>query len=131
MPGGTYHFRVVVSNILGTVFGPDATITLPSPVSGDLNGDGYIDQRELDTVLAKYWPTSPLLMMTNAARLEGGQFQFALTNTTGWAFSVIASSDPAAPLSTWTNVGAAWPVWQFQDPYSSNQPQRFYRLRWP
>ena len=131
MPGGLYHYRVVASNILGMVFGPDNTITLPSSVPGDINGDGHVDQRELDAVLANYWPTSPLLMMTNAAQLEGGQFQFALTNTTGWAFGVIASSDPAAPLSTWTNIGSAWPVWQFQDPYSSNQPQRFYRLRWP
>jgi len=66
--------------------------------------------------------------MTNPASLGGGVFQFALTNASGWNFTVLVSSN----LSNWTELpGPAYPVYQFQDPDGSNQPMRFYKLRYP
>jgi hypothetical protein len=129
MPGVTYHFRIAASNSLGVAYGPDQTFTVPLLfVPGDLNGDGRVDQAELDGVLSNYWPHSPWLAMTNAETLGDGRFQFTLTNASGWNFSVLASTN----LQTWQPLPApAWPVWQFFDPAATNQPQRFYRLRWP
>ena len=98
------------------------------PVPGDMNGDGIVDQAELDAVLANYWAHSQWLYMTNPASLGGGLFQFALTNASGWNFTVLVSSN----LSNWIELpGPAYPVYQFNDPNSSNQPLRFYKLRYP
>jgi hypothetical protein len=98
-------------------------------LAGDLNGDGIVDQEELNAVLANYWASSPWLYMTNPASLGGGFFQFALTNATGWNFTVMASSN----LVDWTTLpGPAYPVYQFYDPEAaSNAPVRVYRLRYP
>ena len=97
--------------------------------AGDLNGDGVVDQNELNAVLANYWASSPWVYMTNALSLGGGFFQFALTNATGWNFTVLASTN----LADWTNLsGPAYPAYQFYDPEAaSNAPVRNYRLRWP
>jgi hypothetical protein len=98
-------------------------------LAGDLNGDGIVDQEELNAVLANYWTSSPWLHMTNPASLGDGFFQFALTNATGWNFTVMASSN----LVDWTTLpGPAYPVYQFYDPEAaSNAPVRVYRLRYP
>jgi hypothetical protein len=98
------------------------------PVPGDLNGDGIVDQNELNAVLANYWAHSPWLYMTNPMSLGNGIFQFALTNASGWNFTVLVSTN----LLDWTNLpGAAYPVYQFVDPDATNSPGRFYRLRYP
>jgi hypothetical protein len=86
-----------------------------------------VDQRELDAVLANYWPDSPWLYMTNVASLGGGTFQFALTNANNWDFSVLVSTN----FVDWELLGPAFPVYQFLDTAATNAPQRFYRLRWP
>jgi len=87
MPGLTYHFRIAATNSLGVTYGSDRTFTVPLLFApGDLNGDGIVSQRELDTVLSNYWPHSDWLQMTNPASLGGGLFQFALTNAGGWDF---------------------------------------------
>ena len=109
-----------------------ATVTCPGTnvfVSGDLNGDGIVDQSELDIVLSNYWAHSQWVYMTNAASLGNGFFQFALTNAHAWNFSVLVSSD----LTNWTtNMYPAYPAYQFVDPNAAtNAPQRFYRLQWP
>jgi hypothetical protein len=75
--------------------------------AGDLNGDGIVDQNELNAVLANYWASSPWVYMTNPLSLGGGFFQFALTNATGWNFTVLASTN----LADWTNLsGPACPA---------------------
>jgi len=95
---------------------------------GDLNGDGIVDQAELNAVLANYWLHSPWIYMTNAARLCDGRFQFELTNNSAWNFTVLVTTN----FADWTNLpGMAYPVYQFQDPDGTNTPQRFYRLSWP
>jgi hypothetical protein len=129
MPGGTYHYRVAASNSLGVTYGPDQTFTVPMFfAAGDLNGDGRVDEIELDNVLSNFWLTSTSLVMTNPMTLGGGLFQFALTNVSGWNMSMFASTN----LTDWELLPApARPVWQFLDPAYTNYPQRFYRLQWP
>jgi hypothetical protein len=96
-------------------------------VPGDLNGDGLVDQSELDTALASYCLNSTWLEMTDALKLSDGLFQFALTNATAWNFSVEVTTN----LVDWEFLGPAFPVYQFLDAEGTNAPQRHYRLRWP
>ncbi len=129
VPGATYHFRVAASNSMGQVYGPDRAFTVPLIfAAGDFNGDGHVDQKELDGVFSNYWQSSASVVMTNPATVGGGLFQFALTNFSGWNFSVFASTN----LSDWELLPSpARPVLQFLDPASTNSPQRFYRIQWP
>jgi hypothetical protein len=98
-------------------------------LAGDLDGDGLVDQTEINAVLANYWASNPGLYMTNPISLGGGFFQFALTNFTGWNFTMLASTN----LVDWASLpGPAYPVYQFYDAEAaSNAPVRVYRLRWP
>jgi hypothetical protein len=96
-------------------------------VSGDLSGDGIVDENELNTVLSNYWPSSPWLYLTNVAGLGGTTGTFALTNSTSGAFSVEYSTN----LTDWFFLGPATPRYGFTDTNAPAQPQRYYRLRWP
>ena len=102
-------------------------VTSTEIVPGDLNGNGVVDNSELQQVLANYWANNPWLQMTNPAKLSEGFFQFALTNEAVWNFSV----DVTTNFTDWNFLGPAFPVYQFFDPASTNDPNRYYRLRWP
>jgi hypothetical protein len=124
----SYHARVVASNAAGSMAGADVEFSaVPQVIPGDTNGDGVVDQAELDVVLANYWPHSARIAMTNAVALGNGKFQFVLTNASGWDFTVEVSTN----LMSWDALGTARPVYQFSDPAATNQPRRYYRLRWP
>jgi hypothetical protein len=73
--------------------------------------------------------------LTTAGRLVNGSFQFAFTNSNGALFSVLASTNPALPVSNWavlSNVTEISPgQFQFTDPEATNSRQRFYRVRSP
>ena len=98
------------------------TVVLP----GDLNGDGIVDQAELNAALASFWATaSSRPYMMNPAKLSGNVFQFELTNA--GEFTMQFSTD----LVNWTNLpGPAYPVYQFIDAGATNSP-RFYRVVQP
>jgi len=70
-----------------------------------------------------------------AKKLPNGSFQFALTNSVGALFQVLATTNPALPLSEWTVLGGVTEVspgqFQFTDPQATNDPRRFYRVRSP
>ena len=126
--GLTYHYRVVASNALGAVYSPDHTFPVSGLVApGDLNGDGIVDQGELNLVLSNYWPTSPWLYMTNTAGIGGTNVTFALENSTAGAYSVLMSTN----LADWEYLGPATPRYEFLDTNAPATPQRYYRLRWP
>ena len=110
LPGLAYHCRGMASNLLGVAYTPDLAVTIPSMyLPGDLNGDGIVDQTELNAVLANYWPNSPWLWLTNTAGLGSTNVQFALTNTAAWKFSVLVSTN----LVDWQYLGRApLPVWR-------------------
>jgi len=70
--------------------------------------------------------------VTNAQMLPNGSFQFALTNTPGALFGVLATTDLSLPLTNWTALGGVTEIaagrFQFTDPQATNYPQRFYRV---
>lgn len=114
---------LIVSNSV-TAGCPGATDFVP----GDRDGDGIVDQNELNAVLSNYWAHSEWISMTNAAVHGGGLFEFALTNASSWNFSVLVSTN----LTDWTPLpGPAYPLYQFYDRQATNQPMRYYRLVWP
>jgi hypothetical protein len=127
-PGLTWHISVVASNAAGTASGPDLTLNIPTLYwPGDTDGDGVVNQSELDVVLSNYWTHSPWLMMTNTAGLGTTNVQFLLTNSSAWLFTVEGSTN----LSSWSPIGFAYPAYEFTDLAATNLPQHFYRLRWP
>jgi hypothetical protein len=136
--GTPYYWSVqaVDSTFAGSPFAPESSFKiLPAAVSvmatnvvpGDTDGDGVVNTNELQTVLANYWQNNPWLQMTNPMKLTNGFFQFALTNNAVWNFSVQVTTN----LMDWEFLGPAFPVYQFLDSESTNQPQRYYRLHWP
>jgi alpha-tubulin suppressor-like RCC1 family protein len=80
-------------------------------------------------------PPASAITLAGAQTLTDGSFQFAYTNTPGAFFGVLASTNPALPLSNWVTLGDATEVspglFQFTDPQATNTPQRFYRVRSP
>jgi len=104
-----------------------ASVTTTNLVTGDLNGDDFVDDNELNAVLANYWPNSPWLRMTNVAGLGGTNVTFTLSNSTAGAFSVEYTTN----LSNWFLLGPATPRYLFTDTNAPTNPQRYYRLRWP
>jgi hypothetical protein len=124
---------VTGSDPAGIIYSNSLTSSCPGAagysVPGDLNGDGIVDQNELNAVLSNYWGRSGWVYMTNPASLGNGVFQFALSNASGWNFTVLVSSN----LTDWTNLPEmAFPVYQFRDALAgTNAPNRYYRLQFP
>jgi hypothetical protein len=80
-------------------------------------------------------PVPTMTTLTDAKQLTNDAFQFSFTNTVGALFGVLASTNPALPLSNWTALGGVTEVapgeFQFADPQATNSACRFYRLRAP
>jgi hypothetical protein len=81
-------------------------------------------------------PVPPALAGTAAS--GDGTFQFAFTNTPGYNFTILGSTNLSLPPTDWLVLGQATYAisgpgsYQFIDPGAgTNQPQRFYRVRWP
>jgi hypothetical protein len=134
LSGTTYHYRLVASNEIGRTFGNDNLLTtLPSTnanpfLLGDANGDGVIDNTELNAVLSNYWSSSLSVYITDSTGLGRTNVQLALTNFSPWNFTVLLSTN----MSNWIPLqNTASPKLQFTDPGATNQSPRYYRLRWP
>jgi hypothetical protein len=131
-PGFTWHWAVVATNgmdsIPGSAFSADQVFTVPAAFRlGDANGDGVVDQSELDAVYANYLPTSPWLLMTNVAGLGGTNVTFALGNSLLGSYSVEVSTN----LADWQLLGVATPRYLFTDTNAPAASQSYYRLRYP
>ena len=50
---------------------------------------------------------APILPALGSISLANGKFSFAFTNATGLNYSVLATNNVSAPLSTWPAIGAA------------------------
>ena len=128
VPGFTYHYRIVATNVSGMVAGMDQSFTVPTPLlPGDTNGDGVVSEEELRAVLANYWPHSPWLQMTNVAGLGSPNVTFEAPNATAGAFTVESSDN----LSNWAVIGSAIPGYRFLDTNAPALSRRYYRLRTP
>jgi len=70
-------------------------------------------------------------------RLSDGSFKFSFNNPSGPSYHILASSNLAAPLNTWLNLGTGTETapgsgqFQFTDHQAPNYPQRFYRVSSP
>jgi hypothetical protein len=93
----------------------------------NLNGNGTVNQAELNLVLSNYYENNPFLDMTNVAGLGGTNVTFALTNSTAGAYSVQYSTN----LVNWFYLGPATPRYLFTDTNAPAVPRRFYRLSYP
>jgi hypothetical protein len=73
--------------------------------------------------------------LTGMTRLINGSTRFMFTNLTDASYTVLASTNVAMPINTWSNLGPAVesPIgsghFQFTDPQATNYPQRFYLVR--
>jgi uncharacterized delta-60 repeat protein len=87
------------------------------------------------TVLNVSVPVPTITTLTGAKTLTNGAFQFCFTNSVGALLGVLATTNPALPLSNWTALGGVMEVcpgqFQFTDLQATNAPQCFYRLRSP
>src|SRR5262249_31358758 len=102
---------------LGNYGGPTQTMPpLPhSPaIHGCTSGTGFAtDQRGQPRVLGALADLGAVEGVFNAAmglkpvRLGDGSFQFSFANLSGLPFTVFASTNVAAPLNTWVNLGPA------------------------
>ncbi len=81
-------------------------------------------------------PVPPALTGTMTA--GDGTFQFTFTNPPGYLFAILGSTNVSLPLADWPVLGQA--TYDVSGPGSylftdsgagTNQPQRFYRVRWP
>lgn len=96
------------------------TLVVKPLVPGDTDYNGFVDQEELNAVLAHYWAKSPPYI-GNIAIAGQTSFTFTITNFT---FGVEFTTDPANP--DWQPLGRAY--FQFTDPNAVVDEQRYYRL---
>ncbi len=77
------------------------------------------------------------MSLPNPVKLGDGSFRFGFINASGPSYSVLASTNLAAPVNAWSNLGPATEMpadsglFQFTDHQASNYPQRFYRVSSP
>jgi hypothetical protein len=78
-------------------------------------------------------PVPTTTTLSDCRRLTNGAFQFAFTNSVGAMFSVLATTNPALPLTNWSALGGVTEVapgqFRFTDQQATNTPSRFYRVR--
>jgi hypothetical protein len=131
---------------LGNYGGPTQTMPpLPgSPaIDAATNGTGFAtDQRGEPRVLGAFAELgavegvfNPSFLLVNITKLGNGDVQFAFTNLSGPNYTVLASTNVAAPLNTWSRLGPAVEAppgtFHFTDVQATNYPQRFYHVQWP
>jgi hypothetical protein len=132
--------------LLGNYGGPTQTMPpLPGSPAIDAATSGTsfaTDQRGYPRIVGAFADLgavegvfNPAMTLTNITKLGNGSFQFGFANLSGPAYTVLASTNVAAPSDTWFNLGPAVEAppgtFQFTDPQATNYPQRFYRVRSP
>lgn len=87
---------------------------------------------DIGAVEGAFDPNYPIV---NFTRLGTGNVGFNFTNLSGPSYRVLASTNVAAPINTWSNLGAPTEApagtFTFTDLQATNYPQRFYRVTTP
>ena len=77
-------------------------------------------------------PSASEITQCSAQAVTNTPFQFTFTNTAGAFFGVVATTNPAFPMSNWAPLDGLTEVspgqFQFTDPRATNSPQCFYRV---
>ena len=114
---------------------PLGEVFFRSAVFDPVRGYAYLGQDSRPNQVVKIKLAKDTPVITSAARLPGGAFQFAFTYTPGVACVALAATNQTLPLSNWSVLGGAAESsaghFQFTDPQAANLPQRFYRFRSP
>lgn len=103
------------------------TITTNTPAAGSLNLTGT----NLPVLVESIVLPSPVITNTLMA---GNIFTISGTGPTAQAYRVFAATNVALAFSNWTQVSSGsftGGVFQFSDSFTTNFPQRFYRLSVP
>ncbi len=111
------------------------TVTLTLTSSGQESPCGAATAQVFVTILPPATGTVTNVILTGAAWLVNGTFQFGFTNTPCASFTALAATNLALPLSNWTVLGPVTEVspgqFQFTDAVATNGPQRYYRVGAP
>lgn len=112
-------------------------------IRSDPTGSGLLDHIQFSGYpLGAAWisasgeivPRQPAIILTNAAKLPNGAFQFTFTNTTGATFTALATTNLSSPIN-WTVLGPVPEIspgqFQFIDARATNGGRQFYRVRSP
>jgi predicted outer membrane repeat protein len=114
--------------------------TFGSPaIDGCTSTSFTIDQRGYPRILGMFADLGAVegvfnssFSLTNFGRDGNGNVQFSFTNLSGPNYQVLASTNIAAPLSTWSSLGALVEspagVFSFVDITTTNNQWRFYRV---
>ena len=112
-------------------------------IEGCTNGTSFAtDQRGLPRIVGAFADLGavegvfdPNFPLVNFTKLGNGNVQFAFTNLSGPSYRVLASTNVAAPIASWQNLGVPVEtpagVFTFTDLQATNYPQRFYRVQGP
>ena len=96
---------------------------------------GHIDVLGVSVPVTQSVALVTLSLLTDATIVGNGQFRFSFTNNPKASFTVLMSTNLALPPANWTVVGAATNlgagIFQFTDPQTTNDTQRYYTVRSP
>ncbi len=85
-------------------------------------------------ILGYNMPVNPTPLLTGA-RLANGSFRLNFNTLANTSFTVVATTNLALPLASWTVLGAATEfstgTYQYTDVQASTGQQRFYRVKSP
>ena len=115
---------------------PFGEVFIRSAVFDPVRGYAYLgqDSRPNQVVKLQVAQIDPITL-TGPQTLGNGSFTFGFTNTAGAAFSALATTNLAIPLSSWTPLGGVTEVspgqFQFTDAQAGSSGQRFYSIRSP
>jgi hypothetical protein len=77
--------------------------------------------------------SGPRPFLTGARRTADGAFRFQFEDAAGTNYTVLASTNVAAPLAAWEVLGrpvrVGDGVYEFSDAFATIFPRRFYLLR--
>jgi hypothetical protein len=114
---------------------PYGEVFLRSAVFDPLHGFAYIGQDSRPNQVVKIQVARDTPAVTSTVTLSGKQIQFAYSNTPGVPGTIVATTNLSLALTNWPTLGVATEIspgqFQFTDPQSTTNPQRFYRIRSP
>jgi len=115
--------------------GDDALLDAPWNLTTDQRGLPRQSGSHVDIgAVEVQWASSPIRLAA-CVRTTNGAIQMTLTNIPGASLTVLAATNLASPLPTWTVLGPIREIapgqFQFIDPAPTNLPQRIYCVRCP